>query len=282
MATAHNIMAGQDGNRTPQILRVNANGTIENVPQSNVAPKIFYRAMIESGTLVLAAPTAIGSALLSGVDVTGLTVGSLVEIHENGGIGFRWLQAFVTAVNSGTNVLTLDQQLDYVYPSGAAGAHLYWGTDELVSTTGTVANPVIARMHNLGMGVKWDISVVNLHIEEGAVMADGTFGNLTKLTNGCMFRKISPSGVFPFYNSVNIKDNHTIIEYADRVNVSAKAGGGTNHGLTAKKHLGTDSHTGAIIRIDPDELDQIQFLIQDNLTGIESLHVTYEGSFVTD
>lgn len=260
-------------------IRANPSGSIDVALQDQTTPSFYMRFLVEQGSGVLSVPTVIDSRSVTLDSVTNIISGTYLELFENGGIGYRWLQAQVIVVNSGTGVLTLDQPLDYVYASGVDGAKVYFGTDNL-AVSGTAETPIVARVWNKGLGASWDLSVLNVHVEGTTSMADGEFGSIPALTYGMQTRFVSESGTFPYFNGYNFKTNHDLIGVADRWDYSEKAGGGTNYALNIDKHIGGQGNLGAVVRLDHTTNDRVEVLIQDNLEALTTVHVNVEGSVV--
>lgn len=280
--SASGMVYGVDINKVKRILRINEAGTIENVPQSNTAPNFYVKAVIEKGSYELAEDTEIGNREITVSDATGIVIGDHIKLHENGGIGYRWLHGYIMAVNSGTGVLELDQEVDYFHQSGSEGSTVYIGNENL-AVSGALDGSVYATIHNLGMGVKWDISKVNVYIQSATEPNDSEFGDQAALAYGMLFQFISPSGTFPIFNAYNVKSNHDLKMIASHGGVyeSSKAGGGGSYGLIINKILGSD--VDSVIRLDPDTNDEMRIILQDAaMSGVQVVNISMEGSLVTD
>ena len=92
-----------------------------------------------------------------------------------------------------------------------------------------------------------------------------------------MFRKENDDGTFTNY--WNIKNNGEIGEMCYDKNYDDKAPAGL-YGLTARLTFGGQSKIGVVIRLT--EGEELQLVVQDDLTGLESFRIMAEGHFTDE
>ena len=103
-----------------------------------------------------------------------------------------------------------------------------------------------------------------------SAMDDALFGGLTALTNGLVVRK-KVNGVFSTH--ANFKYNGKFADSMYDITYADKAPAGS-YGLRGRW---TIEASGSIIRLDGANGDELQILVQDNLTGLSSLHWNAQG-----
>lgn len=252
-------------------LRVNPGGSLDVALQDQTTPVFYMRALIEEGTFTLATDVTSGSYSFDAVAGHGITAGTskYVEFYNQ----TRWMQANVIDVTDDT--ITIDQPFDYTYESGTTVC--YRGDEDLaVDGSGTA---VVSRITNRDLLVDWDITRVNVYIQDAAAMDHSTFGNLGALTRGVLWRFQSDSGVWPLFNGYNAKTNGHLAEILNTYQYTDKAGGG-EYSFEGHKLLGGQSNLGVVIRLEVVSADSMQVIIQDDLTDLTHFHVHFEGSIV--
>lgn len=208
---------------------------------------------------------SIGDTSFTAVEGHGIIVGNMIYFKQNG----RRTEFECTAVD--TNIITLDGPVDYAYTTDAKSTK----ADHDLSVAGSLAVPKVFHI-TPPSGVKWDIVKIQLFISDETVMDDGKFGGMTALTNGVQLRQKNGA----YYNIFNFKTNGDIAEHFDTPpSYSDKAPAG-EYGLRAKRTFGGASGTGVTIRLDGDTDDEMQLLIQDDLTELLHFHIVAQGHVV--
>jgi hypothetical protein len=106
-------------------------------------------------------------------------------------------------------------------------------------------------------------------------MDDSRFGNITALNRGLVFRIVNT-----FQKTIfNFKTNGEIANYCFDIRYSDKAPAG-QHGFSSRITFGGQSKHGVVLRISDD--DVLQWVVQDDLTGLSKVQVVGEGHEVTN
>jgi hypothetical protein len=148
-----------------------------------------------------------------------------------------------------------------------------------MNVSGTLAAPEIFSLRAAeppgGIDVTIDITRIILHGECTATPTLGEFGDLNKLTNGLVFRRTDGTN----QNIFNVKSNLDLagIAYDFEIYDASVSSQGLN-GFTCRLTFAGQNKMGVAIRIGKNE--DIEMLVQDNLTGLVSFQVTVEGHVV--
>lgn len=250
---------GLNGRNEPTM---NINGDV--YVQDATALVIEAYVVIPIQELTLAADVTLNSYSLTVTSATGVVVGNYIT--------FQYLtKAFQSRIIDVTgNVITLDSPIDYAYP--IIGTYLRESKNNLNVDGGTTA---VSAVFKPRPGVAWDIYSVNSTLLSSTAMDDSTFGGITALTKGIVFRKVSTESGRSIFN---VKSNSDFsiqgaIEYSD------KAPSGF-YGL--KFHKNFKEENGVAIRLDGDKNEMLELIIQDNLSSLTSFKVLIKGHVVED
>jgi len=190
-------------------------------------------------------------------------IDSLDEVLLLDVVGDRSFQAVVKNVSDDT--ITIDRPIDNIFPSATS-------LGRIVTSNMAVDGSVTPQIFTFRAGTK-PINITRTIIQilgDNTTMDDGKFGNLPALTNGLVFRIIDGYQKTLY----NFKTNADIKLFCYDVNYSANAPAG-NTGLTARiTFSGQDKH-GMAIRVT--DSTAIQWVIQDDLTGLVNMQSTVEG-----
>ena len=260
------------GSGSTNQLKINTTGSIDAALQDQTTPTFYMRAIIQNGTFTLASDINQGEYTFNAVPAHGILVGEYIELYNQ----VRWIQAEVLGV--ATNTITVDQPFDYDYESGTTIC--YRGDSNLnVNGSGTVK---IARITNKNLLIDWDITRINVYIQDAAAMDHSMLGNIAGgVTRGVQWRYQSDNGDWPFFNGYNAKTNGELAKILNVHSYTDKAGGG-EHTFEGHKFLGGQENLGVVIRLVVADQDTMQVLIQDDLTPLAVFSVDYEGSVVLD
>jgi len=220
--------------------------------------------------------TALNGAVAKGdydiiVDsATGAVVGSYLVLFDPASVRFSTFQ--VTAVVSTT--LTLDTPIDFAYPDGT---YVDIGTREM-AVNGSVT-PVVFGLRGTGSppGVALTVDITRIIITciAASAVSASLFGDLTKLANGLVCRKRDGA----WYNIFNVKNNREIAgicyDYTPSLATNPQQG---EDGFEARLTFGGQNKIGVVQRLELGE--DLEFVIQDNLSGLTSLNVIAEGHIV--
>ena len=183
-------------------------------------------------------------------------------------IADRVLQAVVISVV--TNTITIDRPIDHAFPSATTLGRIV--TSEM-AVVGSLAVPQIYTFRAGVMPV--DAVRFLLTMTHTTAATDDQFGGITALTNGLVFR---------IYNGLhkttfNFKSNRDIRQFCYDVNYSDKAGPSL-HGTSSRISFGGQDKHGVVLRTSGDSV--IQWVVQDDLTGLTSLVASVQGHIVTE
>jgi hypothetical protein len=260
MTNVRGVIIIDPDNPTTQQAGVDANGNLNVVlqDQSTFIVDLYLHKIDASVT--------IGSnTSIDDVDVTfsaghGISVGDLICFKE----GVRFYQGIVLVVN--VNLITLDTPLDFAYTTAATASR--GSNDAAVDGSGTtqvfsIQPPASAT---------WDVTRLIFHIEDQTVMDSSKFGGITALTNGVVVRKKNTT----YQNIFNIKSNGDFAHRAYDIAYDDKAPAGT-YGFRCRNTFGGQDKRGVVVRLDGDDSDEIQVLVQDDLTGLVHFHIIAQG-----
>lgn len=218
---------------------------------------------IDIGTTTLTAGLAIEDLIVNVTGGHGAVSGNIIDIVEAG----RFYQGIILSVS--VNVLTMDTPLDFAYTTSAI---VRIGNHNL-AVNGSVTT-VIAKT-TPPSGVKWDITRVMVHIEDDSAMDSGRFGGIAGLTNGVVLRMKDGT----HQNIYNVKTNGELSQRSYDLTYDDKAPAGI-FGLTCRTTFAGPSKHGVVIRLDGNTGDELQLLIQDDLTELTDFHIIAQGHVV--
>jgi hypothetical protein len=219
--------------------------------------------------VTLAADATLDSNVITLVGGHGVTVGEIIEMAEDG--TNKFMQSEVVSVV--TNTITLDQPVNRPYP--AAGTSVFASNKNML-VDGSVT-PVVFSILPLATQAGDMIRIIlEIRGATNGAMDFTTFGSEATLTNGCVIRIKNEDGTFT--NRFNFKSNSDFIEQGlDHKFLDPKVGN-TVTGLVSRVTWGGDDKHGAVIRLDGSKNEELQIIIQDDLTGGNTrFHLTAQG-----
>lgn len=175
------------------------------------------------------------------------------------------------------NVITVDTPLDFAYP---VGTQITAGSHNLAVDGSTTTRIFSLRAGDSPISVPVTVDVTRIifkGLTENSVDLS-KFGDISGgLTNGLVLRR--KDGI---YNNIfNIHDNSEIASLMyDFTIYSANNPNQGQNGFLGRLTFAGPSKMGVTIRVGPD--DDLQVLIQDDLSSITSLEMIVEGHIVTD
>jgi len=204
-------------------------------------------------------------------DTTGIIVGNYISLVNV--IGNRYYLGEVTDVVSGT-VLQLDTPIDFAYQIGD-----YVGvrtTD--MSVNGTMAAPQKFSLRGLiteEIPLTIDINRIVFTCLTATTVDLSTFGDLAKLTNGLVLRRIN--GMTE--NIFNVKNNLELDGITLDWNPYSKDKPNEGQdGFTCRLTFNGQDKLGVTSRLGPNE--DLEIIIQDSLSGLTFLGCYAEGHVV--
>lgn len=210
--------------------------------------------------LTLAINTVLGSKIITLEPGHGLAFGNFISFEEVG----RCYEGQVIAV--AVDDITLDSPLDFAF---TIAANLHESKPDL-NVNGLVT-PVV--FHNgPASGCKWDITRMIFLIESTQIMDSSKFGSLDALINGIVVRKKDGT----FKNIFNVKTNGEFALRSFDVVYDDRAPAGT-FGFRVRTTFAGQSKRGVTIRLDGNLGDELETLVQDDLTGLSKFRIIMQG-----
>lgn len=206
-------------------------------------------------TTTIAADVAIDDRVVTLPGGHTAVVGDILELTDNAtGI---FVQSRILSI--ATNDLTLDQPINFAYT--AAGTTAIISSDEiLVDGSSTPQIFALAPITNQ-VG---DIVHLILEIEGNGGMDATTLGADPALTNGCVFRIKNSAG--GYHNLFNFRSNGDLIHHAFNHQYLLPKEGNTVKSIVTQLRFGGQSEHGVVVRLDGSLNEELQLVIQDNLT----------------
>ena len=170
-----------------------------------------------------------------------------------------------------TNVLTLDTPLDFDYPVGS----FVTGGSKNMNVNGSVTTQIFGvRNTEERIGSAFDITRVIFYCETASTIDLSKFGDIAGgLTRGIVLRKVD--GIQR--NILNAKTNGELKTLMFDFDIQV-ALGSAQDGFTGRLTFAGQAKMGAAIRLEPG--DDLQMLIQDNLTTLQLFGCVCEGHIV--
>lgn len=224
---------------------------------------------LHSGT-TLASATSVGDISISVASPTGFVQGTYIVMYSNP-INRYYVGSVVSV--SGSD-LTLDTPIDAEYPVGA----IVGGAITDMSVNGSVT-PQIYGLRGSDMQTPiahvFDITRIIFSCTASSAIDLTTFANITALTNGLVLRKRDGE----YYNIFNVKTNAEFagLMYDFTIIEATNPAQGVD-GFYGRLTFAGQSKIGVAIRLNPGE--DLEFVVQDDLSGIASLQVVAEGHVV--
>ena len=245
--------------------KTNSSGAVNVSTQSSTTPLIIVPASRLIGEDELAVATSINDTSITVNDATGITVFDLITVYNvnNNRVFF----ATVLAINS--NTIDLDTPLDFAFPIGSVVSY----GDTNLNVDGSVT-PVIYGIRNptgTDINLEIDLTRMIIHFQTSGALDLSKFGDITGgLDNGLICRKKDGA-----YNNIfNVKTNGELQELMYDFSIIA-ASGNQQDGATGRF---TFQKLGSVIRLAP--FEDLQFIVQDDLTSLDSLTIAVQGSSV--
>lgn len=222
----------------------------------------FSRALGINSDLAVAA--AAGDTQVTVVNGAVFTVGDFL-----GSVDFPSESIFKQITVIAGNLITLDAPLDNAYPVGAQID--VFQIDMNVS--GTLASPASFKFIPAQNQV-WHIVRFLFSMTHSTAGDLGLFGNQPKLTNGSVLRAYN--GLTGTYRTfMNIKDNADTKNNMYDVEFDTRSGGGGTYGTSGRGSIKLG--TGAVPKLNAENGDYFEILIQDNITGLNSFRMKVQG-----
>jgi hypothetical protein len=172
-----------------------------------------------------------------------------------------------TIVSIVGNTVTVDRPINYVFAAATTIGRVI--TSEM-AVVGSLASP---QIYTVRAGTKpVYLCRMLLTMVHATAADDSLFGNLPALTNGLILRIFD--GIKE--NIFNFKTNGEIKQFCYDVTYSDKAGAGL-FGTSARMTINGPSHHATALRFSGANA-AAQWIVQDDLTGLNSLKCSTQGS----
>ncbi len=234
-------------------------------------PVIVYFNQVHNST-TLADPAVLDAATITVVSATGIAVGTYLILFDPASVRFSTF--FVVGVAG--PVITLDSHLDFAYP---AGSYVDAAVVDL-SVNGAVT-PQIFGLRGVGapqgVDLSFDVTRLILQCVTDSPVTFGLFGDLAALTNGLLLRSRNAR----FKNVLNFKTNDDIAVamYDFTVYQATNPSQGVD-GFVGRLTFAGQNKIGVVIRLPISE--DLEFHVQDDLSGLTRLRIIAEGHIVED
>lgn len=223
---------------------------------------IYAHTFVNTTSLVVETVTDSRNVVVS--DSTGATVGMAIDIVNDD----SFFQSLITAVDG--NNITLASPIDCCFEVGSVVSFGDWdfsGVDGSVSPKSFYVR--------IPTNKDYDFYTMTLNIEDNNVMYDSTFGGLSALSNGFIGRAIDgiSKTFFVITNNGGFRENGFTVLYNDKVP------SGT-YSFSAVKNI--REVNGVALRLNGEQEEYLEFIVQDDLTGLSKMAVAVHGHEVED
>lgn len=212
---------------------------------------------------------------------TTVTISSLAEPTNANTICFKEGNAFYQGTilsheaNGDNWDIVLDTPLDYAYTTATDCSK-----EALINlaVNGAITPQIfIISPKGLTAGVKWDITRILGVITDDATMDDGKFGGVSALTNGIVIRKVDGT----YKNIFNAKTNGDLaVHMYDLTYIPATLGPAGRESVRFRRTFAGQEKAGVVIRLDASAEDELQCIIQDDLTALVDFTLIAQGHIV--
>jgi len=165
-----------------------------------------------------------------------------------------------------TNVLTLDAYVDEEWDIGTVIETI---TSDM-NVNASLASPetFIIKPH---VGEIIHVTRILISMTQSTAGDLGLFGNLAALTNGVLIR-VKASGQYGSFT--NWKANADLKNDMYDVEFDTRSGGGGTYGTSGR---GSFSRIGVAVRLDGSQGDQMEIILQDDVSGLTSFAIKAQG-----
>jgi hypothetical protein len=254
-------------------LKIEPNGSMPVTLQDQHTPVVIAHFSILEQSTTTTAPVAIGDYVIPLTSVTGVTPGKLLSIFDPASIRF----SIANVISVASLNVTIDRPIDFAFPSAS-----YVDVSEPDLAVNGAVTPVVAGIRNNagsppppGIELSMDVTRILFQGITATACDLSLFGDLAALTNGIVCRKRDGS----YFNIFNAKTNGDLagIMYDFQIFDASNPVQGVD-GFTGRLTWAGQSKMGVTVRLAIDE--DLEMIIQDDLTGISRLEIVAEGSIV--
>lgn len=243
-----------------------------NIQDQNSVPVDFFFTQIKGIPTSVAVETSIDDYTVTVTSASNCSVGDYVGIF-NADNSTNNRAYFGTILSISGNNITLDTPIDFEFQVGDTFACF----TRNLNVDGSTTRQIFSVQVGPGATQSIDITRLMVSFTTDTTVDLSKFGDLTSLNNGLVLRR--KDGVI--HNIWNIKNNGELANLC--FDYSPYSSTNPNQGQDGAKFrytfAGQDKH-GVAVRLEPG--DELQLLIQDDLTGLQQFRVIAEGHYVTD
>lgn len=259
-------IADETGNK----LVLEENGSLPVTLQDQTSPIVIVPLNKVSNTTTVLNVGVLGAQTIDVTSTTGFVDGAFIVIADIAN------NRYYTGHQVGSisvNTVTLDTPLDFPY---AAGAEITNGITNM-AVNGSVTTQVFSlRASDPGLPLTIDVTRVLFVCTANSLVDLSTFGDIAGgLTYGIVVRRRDGS----YNNIINAKTNADLaaVMFDFEIFAATNPAKGID-GFTGRLTWAGQSKMGATVRVGPDE--DLECLIQDNLSTLVSFSIIVEGSVV--
>lgn len=260
----------QDGSGTDILLE--ANGGLPVNLQDQTSPAVIIPANQVIVTTTLNGAVTLDTNTCTVDDSTGMTVGDMIVFTSTTGDRYMWAYITVIAVND----LTISTYFDYAFEDGQEVSAC---TNDLAvdgSSTRQIFSLRAAEPAG-GVGIEVDVTQVIFEFETATAPTLTDFGDIAGgLTNGLLMRRVD--GTYQNIFAIRRNDELQSVSGPSDFALYSTLGFAVN-GLAAKISFSGQNNVGVTLRIGP--LEDLQFIVSDDLSSLDELRVMIIGHIVT-
>jgi hypothetical protein len=242
------------------------------VQDQTSTPVDFFFTQIKGAPTTVAVATVIDDLTVELASAAGCTIGDYFGMfNADDRNDNRFYHGEI--LNIATNVITLDTPIDFAFKVGNTAACF---TREL-NVNGNVTPQTFAVQVGEHADQSIDINRLIVHMETDSTVSLAKFGDLTKLVKGVVLRRVDGTT----NNIWNIKTNGEMKNLCFDWSPTLATNPADNVDGASFRYSfnGQDKH-GVAVRLFPG--DELQLIIQDDLTGLTQFRVIAEGHYVVD
>lgn len=246
---------------------------VETYHQDQFSPAVIAKFnQVQVGT-TLAAVTAIEDETITVTDSTGFQVGYYIVMYDTS--VDRYYIGYILEING--NIFTVDTPLDFAFPIGS----IVGGAITNMAVDGSVTRQIFGlRGQSVAepLNVTFDITRIIFQCQTDGTVDLSKFGDIVGgLTRGLVLRERNGK----YYNIFNVKTNGDI----EGITLDWKPFSATNpaqgqNGFSSRLTFNGNEKMGVTKRLS--EGTDLEFIVQDDLTGITFLEVVAEGHVVEE
>lgn len=236
--------------------------------QDQSTPAFDLPFVLEQASTAVRTATSIDSRVIDVTSGHALTAGQSILL-ANGG---AYMEAGI--VSTTVDTITIDTPINHVYPVGAT---VTGGTTNLI-VDGTTPQTFKLKPP---AGTTVDITSLTFSIRSNIKPTYPDFGADPELTLGVIVRRKLSNG--DYTHLTNMKSNEDfLLNGSLDISLEPKTTGSTVYGIGFRMTFAGQQNHGVAIRLDSALDEEIQIIIQDNLTGGQntSMRVLAQGSEV--